>query len=112
MGIAGKIQEKFTNSVWLRRMQEFEFIAALRQQRGVYDPDEKQKIQSRPFASTVYPKWTRSKTKPLEGKLLSMLFPTNSKNWEITPSNYPKVSQEVLNNIISNLQAQGGTTDR
>lgn len=84
--------------------RETEWLESLRQDKGIYDPDVLAKIQNN--KSEVYPRYTRSKVRPLLAKLNNILFPDNDKNWEVRPTPEPQLTKEEIALIVEDLEKQ------
>lgn len=87
-----------------RKPLEEQWLKNLRQFRGIYDPEIEKKI--RPDGSKAYPKLTRQKVIGTVARLMEMLFPRTEKNWNIEPSPMPNLSEEDMQAILDNLQAE------
>lgn len=103
LGIYYKKEIDYTKT--LRREKEVEWIRALRQVRGQYDPEVLVKLH--PNASKVYPKYTRYKIKQWKAGLQNIILPDNDKNWGISPTPKPNVTKDDLDKIITQLKASG-----
>jgi hypothetical protein len=95
-----------------RRETEMQWLRNLRQFRGVYDPEIEGRIPK--DQSRAYPKITRTKVVGTVARLMEMLFPQTEKNWGISESPLPDLSegdlQHVLDTLTAELQAAGGDT--
>lgn len=67
----------------------------LRQYNGQYDPEIAARLNSDPTKSKVFVNSTRSKTNTVEARLIDMLFPTDDKNWGISPTPVPEIMQSI-----------------
>lgn len=84
-----------TEQKWLKNRRQF---------RGEYDPEIKLRLDS--DRSQVYPKVTRVKVIGMVSRLMDLLFPQTTKNWEISPSPFPDISEEELTKILNTLGQQ------
>lgn len=95
-----------------RRETEMQWLRNLRQFRGIYDPEIERRIP--PDQSKAYPKITRTKVVGTVARLMEMLFPHTEKNWGMTESPLPDLSegdlQHVLDSLTAELQAAGQDT--
>lgn len=91
-----------------RRPKELEWLQDLRQYKGLYDPE----VKIAEGNSKVYPKLTRSKVNMVLSRLHEMLFPDKEKNWEISPSNDPRIDEETVIGIAKSLMAQDPKTGK
>ena len=99
LGILHK--KEFDNNELLRRDMEIQWVEDLRQTKGIYDPEVVLKIKN---SSKVYPKYTRGKETTLRGKLNNILLPDNDKNFTIDITPKPRLSSNVLDEIVDSLK--------
>lgn len=98
--IGRNLKKKFCETEKRRiTYREDDWLKALRQLKGIYDPDVLSKIKD--GRSKVYPKYTRSKVMPTIAKLNDMLFPNNDKNWEIKSTPNPDLSDDQIAAIVA-----------
>ncbi|MCK5235806.1 MAG: hypothetical protein KAR06_02380 [Deltaproteobacteria bacterium] len=98
--IGRRLKKRFCDTEKRRiTFKEDEWVKALRQLKGIYDPEVLAKIKK--GRSRVFPKYTRSKVMPTIAKLNDTLFPSNDKNWEIKSTPNPELSQELIDLIVS-----------
>lgn len=101
------VQDCFKSSEASRVLLEQDWIAALKQYKGVYDAH----ILSRFSAnrSRAYVRITRTKVKTVDSRLVDLLFPANGdKNWEITPTTLPELSQQRIEALAQMYQQESG----
>ena len=77
-----------------RRGAEQQWAKNLRQFNGVYDPEFLTNFD--PNQSRAYPRLTRVKVVSLVARLMSLLFPSGEKNWSLSPSAVPSLTEETL----------------
>lgn len=86
-----------------RRLAELKWERNARQYLGVYDPDiERQLDQNR---SRAYPKLTRWKCVSMLSRLMNLLFQADDKNWTVSPSAMPDLTQEDLQTVLDQVMA-------
>lgn len=90
-GIASEVSRR----VGLRRPIEERWIDDLRQYHGVYDPDTKKKLSARRNSSTAFINETAQKTDAMAARLTDTLFPTDEKNWGISPTPVPEMTEKA-----------------
>ena len=83
---------------------EEEWLSAIRQLKGIYDPDVLKRIQT--GRSRVYPRYTRSKVIPVTAKLNNLVFPDNDRNFTIKPTPEPKLGEEQINEIVASIKLE------
>lgn len=99
--LALKLSAKWDENARLRGPFEEKWLQALRQHKGIYDPEILEKIDTN--SSKVYPKVTRAKDNMALSRLHEMLFPDLDRNWAIEPTPVPRVSKEVATYIKQGL---------
>jgi hypothetical protein len=105
--VGGIFKNEFTSNEKLRQSKEREWLEDLRSTEGIYDPDVLAKIPEN--ASTVFPKYTRSKEITLRSRINNIVLPEFEKNWTIKPTPKPKLSKEVLAQIYDTLSVLNQT---
>ncbi len=85
-----------------RTQLELQWLRNLRQYKAIYDPE----VNIPAGMSRVYPKDTHTKIVGWTAKMMEMMFPAQEKNWSLTPTPFPNISETDLSNIISTLEAQ------
>jgi len=107
-----RIKGEATANEALRKDKEQEFLEALRQIEMQYDPEALGLMTE--DEPKMYPGYTRSKTIPLQSKLIQNLVPDKKElNWGIKPSPVPSVSQKTLDFVVASLsQAMKTTPDK
>ena len=73
-----------------------------RQFLGIYDPDVERGLDK--ARSKAYPKLTRVKCVSMLSRLMNLLFPSSEKNWSITCSKVPNLSEADLQLVLDSLQ--------
>lgn len=76
----------------LRKPKELQMLEDMRQYQGVEDTVDKLNKKPDTGGSDLNVNITRKKTNAAEARLSDMLFPTDDKNWGITPSPKPSLS--------------------
>ena len=94
-----RLRNQFTQNKAYRRMKELQWLEDLRSYKGLYDPD----VRIEPGNSKVYPKIPRSKVNIVLSRLHEMLFPSQDKNWEISPTPEPRIAKEIVTQIATAL---------
>jgi len=87
-----------------RKPLEQQWLKNLRQYKGIYDPEIEARIPA--DQSKAYPKLTRVKVIGTVARLMEMLFPQSDKNWEISPTPLPELSQADLQTVLDEVTAQ------
>jgi hypothetical protein len=86
-----------------RRVTEERWLKDLRQYRGQYDPEVLALIG--PKRSRAFVRKTRVKVKTIDSRVEDLLFPSGSeKNWEISPTPLPTISNEARKLVSEGLQ--------
>jgi hypothetical protein len=102
--IVGRLTRGWKKAKADRKDIEIQAMKNLRQYRGVYDPDIKDKLKD--GRSKVYPRDTRTKVKGGVAKMMEMMYPAEGKNWSVKPTVVPNISKDDLNTIIDTLNQQ------
>ena len=97
-----KLRGMFDKNDANRRPKEVEWLADLRQIRGIYD----QEVHIEKNNSRVYPKITRAKIKSVQSRLNNMLFSSTDRNFSIEPSPEPEVAQRIAQELGKGIMAQ------
>ncbi len=71
---------------------EQRWLKDLRQYHGEYDLDTKERLKNSD-TSEVFVNITRNKSNAAEARIQDMLFPTDDRNWAITPTPVPELSE-------------------
>ena len=100
--IGQRLMGQFTSYERERRMAELRWAKSARQFLGIYDPEVEAQIEK--GRSKAYPKLTRVKCVSMLSRMMNLLFPSNEKNWSVTNSPVPNLSDEDLQLILSTLQ--------
>jgi hypothetical protein len=100
--IGARLAGQFMNYERDRRLAELRWAKNARQFLGIYDPDvERELVKGR---SKAYPKLTRVKCVSMLSRMMNLLFPSNEKNWTVTASPVPNLSEEDLQLVLDTLQ--------
>ncbi|MBT9176541.1 MAG: hypothetical protein DDT20_00860 [Firmicutes bacterium] len=86
-----------------RKAAEERWLRALRQFRGIYDPEVLAMIPAN--KSKAYPKLTRWKVIGTVARLMQMLFPSTEKNYGVKASPLPDLPAEQLQKVLNDLVA-------
>jgi hypothetical protein len=87
---------EFSQAVQDRQEVETRWLRDLRQFKGIYDPEVEALIGTK--RSRHFVRRTRAKVRTANARMLDLLFPASKrKNWKITPTPVPTVSQERKN---------------
>lgn len=97
------LSAKFTSYEQYRRLAELKWARNARQYLGIYDTEMESKMD--PTKSRAYPKITRVKCVSMLSRLMNLLFPTDDKNWTISASAVPNVSEQDMSAILTQLQS-------
>ena len=97
-----KLDKLFMQYVSDRRVQELKWLRNLRQYLGVYDPDVEKELS--PNRSRAYPKLTRVKCVSTLSRIMSLMFPSDEKNWELKASPSPDMSPTDVQQAITDQQ--------
>ena len=101
-GVGQRLQAQFLNYERDRRLAELRWAKSARQYLGIYDPEVESQIEKN--RSKAYPKLTRVKCVSMLSRLMNLLFPSNEKNWTVTNTPVPNLSEEDLNTILTALK--------
>lgn len=74
---------------------ESNWLQALRQYHGVYEPNVQGALDNEDERSKVFINMTRPKTIAWEARLSDLLFPADGKNWGINPTPVPELVDEA-----------------
>lgn len=96
---------EFAQAELARRETEQRWLQDLRQYRGRYDPEVEAEIG--PNRSHAFVRKTRVKVKTVDARMADLLFPAGTdKNWAITPTPKPSLSEDQLQEVRALLQEQ------
>jgi hypothetical protein len=102
-GIVGRLQQLADRQVVLKRPVELRWIENLRRYHGRYEPTiEAELIDQK--KSRAFVRVTRKKTNSWSGRLDSLIFPTDDRNWGIQPTPVPSLAaaaQDVANKALA-----------
>lgn len=85
-----------------RRLAELRWAKNARQFLGIYDPEIERSLNAN--RSQAYPKLTRVKCVSMLSRLMNLLFPSSEKNWTISCSKVPNLSEQDLKLVLDTLQ--------
>jgi hypothetical protein len=100
-----KLHSQFTQAKADRAAVEQRWLCDLRQFKGVYNPEEEQRLPA--GKSKVHTRMTRIKVKSATARLMDLVFPAGSDdNWSYQPTPVSDVtpSPEVMQEVIQQLQ--------
>lgn len=100
--IGMRLQSQFLSYERDRRLAELRWAKSARQFLGIYDPEIDAQIEKN--RSKAYPKLTRVKCVSMLSRMMNLLFPSSEKNWSLTCTPVPNLSEEDLTLILSTLQ--------
>ena len=89
-----RLMQDFTQYERDRRLAELKWARNARQFLGIYDPDIEGSIDKQ--RSAAYPKLTRVKCVSMVSRLMNMMFPAGDKNWTLSASPVPNLSEQDL----------------
>jgi hypothetical protein len=92
--IVGRMEAEVTSRIGKRNSLEERWIADLEQYHGRYDPGTADRLLKED-RSGLFINATRPKTDALGARLKDLLFPTDEKNWGISPTPVPSLSDEA-----------------
>ena len=92
--IVGRLEKEADNRVSKRDLIEDRWLEDLRQYHGQYDLKVQADLKERK-KSQLFINKTRPKTNSAEARLSDMLFPTDDKNWGISPTPVPKLAEQA-----------------
>ncbi len=95
------LSKRFTQYEQDRRLAELKWARNSRQYLGIYDPEIENAIDKN--RSRAYPKITRVKCVSMLSRLMNLLFQADDKNWGISASAVPNLSQEDLQSVLDKL---------
>ena len=99
-----KLKGQFSINESFRYQKEMEWLKALRQFNGIYDPEVYKKLAEK--RSRVYPKVTRSKCISVKSRLQEICFPDVGKAWSIEPTPDSALSPEGMKQAMLGLIEQ------
>ena len=98
------LANKLGNYKTERKTAELQMMKDLRQYRATYDPEVESKLDAK--RSKTYPRDTRLKLIGFTAKMMEMMFPASEKNYAVKPQEYPDLSREDIDNVITGLEQQ------
>lgn len=103
--LAKFVKDCYESSEAARKLIELRWIDDLKRYKGIYDASIYQNIS--PNRSKAFVRVTRTKVKTVDSRLADLLFPANGdKNWEITPTPLPEMSDKRKQAIIQLYQQE------
>lgn len=93
-GFIQGLEAEAKRRVQLRLSIEERWLADLRQYHGMYDERDRDGITDKD-GSMVFINQTRPKTNMLAARLMDLLFPTDDRNWGISPSPVPEIADDL-----------------
>lgn len=94
-GLASRLMSEFKEAENARQLFNLRWIEDLRQYKGQYSRDTLRRIKQNK-RSGVYYRLTTSKVNIMVARLMDLLFPQRSKNWNIDPTPNPELPEDVL----------------
>jgi hypothetical protein len=82
------------DQVGKRASIEQRWLEDLRQYNGLYDPTTESRLRANK-ESRIFANVTRAKTNQAEARLYDMLFPTDDRNWGLTPTPVPELQRAI-----------------
>ena len=92
--IIGRLQKEADHRIGQRANLEQRWICDMEQVHGEYDQQTKKNLADSE-KSQLFINLTRAKCNAMEARLSDMLFPTDDKNWGITPTPVPELTDEA-----------------
>lgn len=92
--LAGTLSRKFDECVKHKTQVETRWLKDLRQFHGKNEPDEESRLTAA-HKSKLFVNITRNKTIGGEARLISLLFPSDDRNWGIKPTPVPELEDKV-----------------
>ena len=106
LALASQLLSEFERCKQDRLLQETHWVAALRQYRGIYEPDELETIKQ--GRSRVFVGVTKQKVDATTARMMSLLFPASGeRNWSITPTPSPSMDQQVMAMEVQQAMQEG-----
>lgn len=91
-GVIGKLEKKAEEQVAAKQHVEQRWLVDSRNYHGRYDADTEQALREAK-RSRLFVKLTRAKTHAWEARLSDLLFPTDEKNWGISATPVPELTE-------------------
>jgi hypothetical protein len=102
--LATRLRSQFELIKGERIETERQWLKALRQVRGRYEPEEEARFDKN--QSKTFTRMTRTKVKAIDARIMDLLFPAGTEaNWEIEPTPSPTLADATLLQMV--LQALG-----
>lgn len=95
-GLIAELQSEATKRIDARKPVEQEWLRDIEQIHGIYDPVTRQNFQlpEREGKSQLFMNKTREKVQTKVSVLMDTLFPSDDKNWGISPTPVPEMAAE------------------
>lgn len=93
-GIIGRLEREADNRIMRRYSVEQRWIEDLRQYHGQYDPKTAGRL-SKSGLSQVFVNQTRPKTNAMAARIYDLLFPTDDRNWGLSPTPVPELAEQA-----------------
>lgn len=90
-----KLMDEFHEAESAREMVNLRWLDDLRQYRGIYS-DAVQSKMCKGYGSQAFYRLTTAKVNTMTARLVDLMFPQKSKNWEIEPTPAPDLPQDIL----------------
>jgi len=108
--LVDELENEAGRRVGERKDLETRWEADLRQYHGRYDTDVENRLKKE-RKSRLFVNITRKRTHGWEARLSDMLFPTDDKNWGISPTPMPNVSS-IASDSLKKIAMYGARADR
>jgi len=106
-----RINRLANEAVTKRSVLETRWLSDLRQHEGQYNAITEQSLADDPTKSAVFGNITRRSVNAAEARIIDMLFPTDDKNWGLTNTPVPEMSQQRKEAELSNDIGQAAEID-
>ena len=93
--VISSMEKKAMERVGARREVEQRWLMDMRQYHGIHEDREQEKRNAQAGRSTLFVNMTRPKTDAMVARLFDLLFPTDDRNWGISPTPVPELSGEA-----------------
>jgi hypothetical protein len=104
--IVGRLEGIANDRVSRRQHIEKRWINDLRQYYGRYDQETENKLKMTTGASRLFVNLTRAKTNAMSARLIDILFPTDDKNWGISPTPVPELAKAAEQAVADAAKAE------
>lgn len=93
--VAGRLQSEVESRINKRKPLEDRWIEALEQYHGRYDTKTERNL-AKAQQSKLFINLTRTKTDAMSARLMDLLFPTDDRNWGISPTPVPLLNDDAM----------------